>query len=105
MATPASRIVLRVDPVTARAYRNASDEAKARARERARSAFESALTDEREATRRQDAREFMAFMDETAREAEARGLTPEILQEILSEDPPGDLPPSSKAPQGGDGVA
>ena len=94
MPAPASKIVLRVDPATARAYRDAPAKYKARARALAREAFASALADEREAARKEAAREFMAFMDETAREAEARGLTPEILAEILSEDPSGGPSPS-----------
>lgn len=79
MAAPASKLVLRVDPATARAYRDASDEDK----ERARSAFALTLR-----ARAESVEETLAFFDEVAREAQARGLTPEVLDDILNDRPP-----------------
>ena len=81
---PTANVVLRVDPATARAYRDASDEGKARAR----SAFESALAEEREGARRQAAEEMIRYTDEVGRRAEARGLTPAILDDILHDRAP-----------------
>jgi hypothetical protein len=73
-----------VDPATAKAYREASDDVK----ERARSAFERSLQEEQEAARKAAAEELIRYMDELGREAEARGLTPEILDDILHDRPP-----------------
>ena len=79
MPASASKLVLRVDPATARAYRDASDEDK----ERARSVFALTLR-----AREESVEETMAFFDEVARNARARGLTPEILDDILNDRPP-----------------
>jgi hypothetical protein len=79
MPAPASKIVLRVDPATARAYREAPAEAK----ERARSVFALTLR-----AREESLEETIAFFDEVARRAQARGLTPEILDDILNDRPP-----------------
>ena len=79
---PASaEIVFHVDPATAKAYEEASPQEK----ERLRSLFALALLDRQEA-----ADEALRFFDEVARNAQARGLTPEILDEILREDPSGE---------------
>ena len=79
MPAPASKLVLRVDPATARAYRDASDED----RERARSVFALALR-----VREESVDETLAFFDGVARDARARGLTPEVLDDILHDRPP-----------------
>ena len=84
MPASSSEVVLRVDPATARAYREAPTDVK----ERARSAFERSLQEEREAVRRAAGEELIRYMDELGREAEARGLTPEILDDILHDRPP-----------------
>lgn len=84
MPAPA-KIVLRVDSDTARAYRDASAEDK----ECARSVFALSLR-AREAARREAAQDLKRIMDEMSREAEARGLTPEILEAILNGDLAGD---------------
>ena len=84
MPATSEKVVLRVDPATARAYREASEEEK----KRARSAFESALAERREEARQTAAEELIRYMDELGREAEARGLTPEILDDILHDRPP-----------------
>ena len=76
-----AEIVLHVDPATAEAYEAASSQQK----ERLRSLFALALLDRQEA-----ADEALRFFDEVARNAQARGLTPEILDEILREDPSGE---------------
>ena len=81
---PATSIRIRVDPETARAYRAATDETKAQAR----LAFEAALADERERTHREAAGELIRHMDEVGRNVRARGLTPEILDDILNDRPP-----------------
>jgi hypothetical protein len=78
MPATSKKVVLRVPAATAKAYEEASPEQK----ERALSAFARSLR-----TREEVAREFMAVMDETAREAEARGLTPDILDDILHDRP------------------
>ena len=83
MPAPASKVVLRVDPATATAYRKASKEE----RERARLAFERALDEQRERDRKEAAGNVLQIMDEMAREAKERGLTPELLEQILNEDP------------------
>ncbi len=76
---PAESIRIRVDPETARAYREASAEQK----ERARSVFALTLRAREETTE-----ETLQFFDEVARNARARGLTPEILDDILHDRPP-----------------
>lgn len=82
MPVTSAEVVLSVDPLTARAYRDASDEEKAQAR----SAFERSLAERREQAHREAGQELLDVMDEMAREAEAHGLTPEILAQILDED-------------------
>ncbi|MEM1043745.1 MAG: hypothetical protein AAGI91_14100 [Bacteroidota bacterium] len=77
---PATSIRIRVDAETARAYEQASDAQK----ERARSVFAWALHYRNESTE-----ETLRFFDEVARNARARGLTPEILDDILHDRPPG----------------
>lgn len=79
MPATSEKVVLRVDPATAKAYREASEEEK----ERARSAFESALAERREEARQEAANALIRVMDQLGREAEARGLTEEILADIL----------------------
>ncbi|MEP0547939.1 MAG: hypothetical protein ABJF88_13475 [Rhodothermales bacterium] len=81
MPAPPSRVTLCVDPTTARAYHDASQAD----RERAESAFALSLRGKREA-----AEELSRYMDEVGRAAQERGLTPELLDEMLSEDPPSD---------------
>ncbi len=81
MPVPPSQVVLRVDSTTARAYNDASQAD----RDRAESAFALSLRGKREA-----AEELIRYMDEVGRAAQSRGLTPEILDEMLSKDPPSD---------------
>ena len=76
MPAAPSTVVLRVDPVTVRAYADASPAE----RERAESAFALALRGRRDA-----AEDLIRTMDEIGREAQARGLTPEILDDILND--------------------
>ncbi|CAN5534789.1 hypothetical protein BH23BAC4_BH23BAC4_15510 [soil metagenome] len=75
----AESIRIRVDPETARAYREASAEQK----EQARSLFSVMLRAREETTE-----ETLQFFDEVARNARARGLTTEILDDILHDRPP-----------------
>ncbi len=93
MPASSSSVVLRVDPATARAYREASEEEK----ERARFAFALALTQRREEARKGAAAALIRVMDEMGREAEARGLTPEILEKILSEESEDDDAPEAES--------
>ncbi|MEM1268507.1 MAG: hypothetical protein AAGI08_00540 [Bacteroidota bacterium] len=81
MRTPLSEVTLRVDPVTAQAYRDASDEEKALAR----SAFESVLAQGRASAREAAANSLMAVMDEMGKEAQTRGLTEDKLRDLLQE--------------------
>ena len=101
MPTLSSEVVLHVDPATARAYRDAS----AQEKEQARAAFERALATRREATRKAAAKELIHVMNEMAREAKERGLTPEILERILREEPPSDEPASGGEAANGEGAA
>ena len=91
-----AEVVLRVDPATAKAYEEASPEEK----ERARSAFERSLAEQREKARAAAAAELIRVMNDMAREARARGLTPEILEEILNEAPPSDETSVGKSDEG-----
>ena len=100
MPTSSSEVILRVDPATAKAYREAPADVKARAR----AAFERSLHEEREATRRAAGEELLRYMDELGREAEARGLTEDVLDDILHDRPPspGELAgPRRSAGEGG----
>lgn len=81
MLATSAKVVLRVDSATARAYREASDDVK----ERARSAFELALSEKLEEAREEAATELISVMDEIGREAKARGLTEEKLEALLQE--------------------
>lgn len=78
MPTTSAKVVLRVDAATARAYNNASPDD----RDRAESAFALSLVG-----RRKTADELIQYMDEMAHEAKKRGLTPEILDDILNDRP------------------
>ncbi len=73
-------ISIPVDPETAKRFRELSPE------ELEAVAFDVAVDVRRHRKgRRLSNEEFFALMDEIGKEAQARGLTPELLQEILDE--------------------
>ncbi len=80
MPSTSTRVVLHVDPRTARAYRDAPPDI----RTRAESAFALALQ-----ARQETADEALRFFDAVAQSAQDRGLTPQILDDILDDRPAG----------------